>query len=122
MTTLKAGWAPDEARAQTLPLIVVVLTFTTGVVDAVSYLGLGRVFTGLQTGNVVVLGFALAGTEGFSAAPPAVSIASFFVGAAGRQIGLHLSAATAAGSRLRSSSKRCWWPLPRRPPPGCQPM
>ena len=32
-------------------------------------LGLGRVFTGLQTGNVVVLGFALAGTEGFSVAP-----------------------------------------------------
>src|SRR3954471_4130654 len=70
---VRAGWAPPSKPARrTLPLIVVVLTFTTGVVDAVSYLGLGRVFTGLQS-NVVVLGFALAGTEGFSVAPPAVS-------------------------------------------------
>jgi uncharacterized membrane protein YoaK (UPF0700 family) len=90
---VRAGWAPPSKPARrTLPLIVVVLTFTTGVVDAVSYLGLGRVFTGLQTGNVVVLGFALAGTEGFSVAPPAVSLASFFVGAwLGGRLAAHLS-------------------------------
>ena len=33
------------------------LTFTTGLVDAVSLLGLGRVFTANMTGNVVLLGF-----------------------------------------------------------------
>ena len=90
---VRVGWAPASKPARrTLPLIVVVLTFTTGVVDAVSYLGLGRVFTGLQTGNVVVLGFALAGTEGFSVAPPAVSLASFFVGAwLGGRLAAHLS-------------------------------
>jgi uncharacterized membrane protein YoaK (UPF0700 family) len=90
---VRAGWAPPSKPARrTLPLIVVVLTFTTGVVDAVSYLGLGRVFTGLQTGNVVVLGFALAGTEGFSVAPPAVSLASFFVGAwLGGRLAAHLN-------------------------------
>jgi uncharacterized membrane protein YoaK (UPF0700 family) len=79
---LKVGWAPPSKPARrSLPAVLLVLTFATGVVDAVSYLGLGRVFTGVQTGNVVVLGFALAGTPGFSAAAPAVSLASFFAGA-----------------------------------------
>jgi hypothetical protein len=35
------------------------LTFTTGIVDAVGYLGLDRVFTANMTGNVVILGMAL---------------------------------------------------------------
>jgi len=33
---------------------LLVLTFTTGLVDAVSYLGLGRVFTANMTGNIVL--------------------------------------------------------------------
>jgi uncharacterized membrane protein YoaK (UPF0700 family) len=79
---LSVGWSPPSKPARrSLPAVLLVLTFATGIVDAVSYLGLGRVFTGLQTGNVVVLGFALAGTPGFSVAPPAVSLAAFFAGA-----------------------------------------
>jgi hypothetical protein len=46
---VRAGWAPPSKPARrTLPLIVVVLTFTTGVVDAVSYVGLGRVSPGCR--------------------------------------------------------------------------
>ena len=33
--------------------LMLALTFTTGIVDAVGYLGLDRVFTGNMTGNVV---------------------------------------------------------------------
>jgi len=43
-------------RWDPLPLTLVVLTGTTGLVDAVSYLGLGHVFTANTTGNVVFLG------------------------------------------------------------------
>ena len=43
-------------RHDPLPLILVVLTVTTGLVDAVSVLGLGRIFTANMTGNVVFLG------------------------------------------------------------------
>ena len=90
---LRVGWAPPSKPARrTLPLVVLALTFTTGVVDAVSYLGLGRVFTGLQTGNVVLLGFALAGAQGFTVAAPAVSLAGFFAGAWwGGRLAAHLS-------------------------------
>ena len=41
--------------------ILLTLTFVTGIVDAVSVLGFGRVFTANMTGNVVFLAFALAG-------------------------------------------------------------
>src|SRR3954467_8484538 len=57
------------------------LTFTTGLVDAVSYLGLGRVFTANMTGNVVLLGFGIAGAGGLPVVAPVVSLLSFLVGA-----------------------------------------
>lgn len=60
---------------------LLVLTFTTGLVDAVSYLGLGRVFTANMTGNVVLLGFGLAGSGGLPVLAPLVSLGAFLVGA-----------------------------------------
>ena len=80
---LSAGWSPpSDPPRPTLPVVLLVLTFTTGMVDAVSFLGLQRAFTAFQTGNVVTLGFALAGTEGFATLPPVVSLTSFVAGAA----------------------------------------
>jgi uncharacterized membrane protein YoaK (UPF0700 family) len=58
-----------------------VLTFTTGLVDAVSYLGLGRVFTANMTGNIVFLGFGIAGSGGLPVVAPLVSLGAFLVGA-----------------------------------------
>ena len=57
------------------------LTLASGLVDAVCYLGLGRVFTANMTGNVVVLGFAAAGAAGFSVPATLTSLALFLVGA-----------------------------------------
>jgi hypothetical protein len=42
------------------PYILPGMTATTGIVDAVSLLALGQVFTTNMTGNVLFLGFALA--------------------------------------------------------------
>src|SRR5437588_12916727 len=42
------------------------LTFVTGFIDGVSFLGLGHVFTANMTGNVVFVGFALAGAADLS--------------------------------------------------------
>jgi uncharacterized membrane protein YoaK (UPF0700 family) len=41
---------------------LLVLTFTTGLIDHLSYLGLGRGFTANMTRNVVLLGFGIAGS------------------------------------------------------------
>jgi uncharacterized membrane protein YoaK (UPF0700 family) len=58
------------------------LTFTTGIVDAVGYLGLDRVFTANMTGNVVILGMALAGGDDLPVLGPALALGGFLLGAA----------------------------------------
>jgi uncharacterized membrane protein YoaK (UPF0700 family) len=69
--------SPPTSLVRTL----LVLTVASGLVDAVCYLGLGRVFTANMTGNVVVLGFAAAGAPGFSVPATLTSLALFLVGA-----------------------------------------
>lgn len=61
--------------------MLLALTLTTGVVDAVSYIGLGHVFTANMTGNIVLLGFGLAGAGGLPVVAPLVSLAAFLLGA-----------------------------------------
>ncbi len=60
---------------------LLVLTFTTGLVDAASYLGLGHVFTANMTGNIVLLGFGIAGSGGLPVIAPLVSLGAFLAGA-----------------------------------------
>src|SRR5947208_7280486 len=60
---------------------LLVLTFTTGLVDAVSYLGIGHVFTANMTGNVVLLGFGIAGSGALPVVAPLISLAAFLAGA-----------------------------------------
>ncbi len=64
-----------------MPMFIA-LTFVTGVVDAASYLEFGHVFVANMTGNIVFLGFALAGAKGVSAIASMVALAVFLVGAA----------------------------------------
>ncbi|MER6520168.1 YoaK family protein [Streptomyces sp. NPDC001553] len=64
-----------------LPPLLVVLTFVSGLVDAVSYLGLDHVFVANMTGNVALLGFALAGDRELSGAASILALAAFVLGA-----------------------------------------
>ncbi|HLK46207.1 MAG TPA: YoaK family protein, partial [Acidimicrobiales bacterium] len=61
--------------------LLVALTLVTGLVDAFSYLVLGHVFVANMTGNVVFLGFALAGAAGFSIGASCAALALFALGA-----------------------------------------
>ncbi|MDH6578205.1 YoaK family protein [Kitasatospora sp. MAP5-34] len=81
-----------------LALALFALTAVSGLIDAVSYLGLGHVFTANMTGNVVVVAFALVGTPGFSVAGSLTSLAAFLLGSllAGRLALRHRD-----GSRVR---------------------
>ena len=85
----RLGWLTADTRHGPLPAMLVGLTVLTGVVDAVSILALGRVFVANMTGNVVFVGFALAGAAGFSLAASLAALAGFVVGAraGGRLIG-----------------------------------
>src|ERR1700678_515694 len=73
---------PDRGgRHGPLPPLLLSMTFVTGLVDAFSYLLLGHVFVANMTGNVVFLGFALAGAPGFSITASLTAVAFFAVGA-----------------------------------------
>ncbi len=43
---------------------LLVLTFVTGILDAVSFIALGQVFAAMQTGNVIFLGLGIGGAPG----------------------------------------------------------
>ncbi|MFI1919567.1 YoaK family protein [Nocardia sp. NPDC020380] len=62
--------------------LLIVLTFSTGVVDAAGFLGLGRVFVGNMTGNIVILGMGVAGADELPVTGPLVALVAFVVGAA----------------------------------------
>jgi uncharacterized membrane protein YoaK (UPF0700 family) len=62
--------------------LMLALTFSTGMIDAVGYLGLDRVFTGNMTGNVVILGMALTGADGLPIIGPVIALVLFMAGAA----------------------------------------
>jgi uncharacterized membrane protein YoaK (UPF0700 family) len=63
-----------------LTAALVTLTVSCGVVDAVSFLALGRVFVATMTGNVIFLGFALAGEPSLSVLASLTALGSFVVG------------------------------------------
>jgi uncharacterized membrane protein YoaK (UPF0700 family) len=62
-------------------VLLVALTLSMGSIDAVSWLGLGKVYSAFQTGNIVVLGFGVAGAAGPPVMRAAVSLVSFGLGA-----------------------------------------
>lgn len=81
-----------------LPFLLLTLTGVTGLVDAVSYIGLGRVFTANMTGNVVLLAFAAAGVPGLSVPRSLTALIGFFIGAV---IGGRIAAGFGASARQR---------------------
>lgn len=71
------------------------LTFSTGLIDAVSFIALGHVFTANMTGNIVFLAFAVAGVPGLSFSRSLSSLAAFMVGAViGGRLNLHFGKGT----------------------------
>lgn len=84
MTTGKTDHPPESLSRRAaasvrhpLTRALLALTFTTGLVDAASYLGIGHVFSANMTGNIVLLGFGIAGSAGL----PVLAPAAFMLGA-----------------------------------------
>src|SRR5580700_1167010 len=82
LTELRSVVVPGRGgRHGPLPPVLLAMTLVTGLVDAFSYLMLGHVFVANMTGNVVILGFALVGTPGFSIAASLLAVLAFTLGA-----------------------------------------
>jgi uncharacterized membrane protein YoaK (UPF0700 family) len=72
---------PETRLVHTLPLLLHIATAITGLIDAISYLALGHVFTANMTGNVVFLAFAVAGAPGLSITRSLTALIAFLIGA-----------------------------------------
>ena len=96
MPDTAAPVVPRPSLDDMLPALLLVLTGTTGVVDAVSYLALGRVFTANMTGNVVFLGFAMGGASELSIPCSIAALLAFYSGAV---IGGRMGAMMGAGPK-----------------------
>jgi len=72
---------PETRSNNTMPLLLHIATAITGLIDAISYLALGHVFTANMTGNVVFLAFAVAGAPGLSIRRSLTALVAFFIGA-----------------------------------------
>jgi len=95
-----SGTAPTAVERRTAVLMLA-LTFSTGIVDATGYVGLDRVFTGNMTGNVVILGMALVGGDHLPVVGPLIALAGFALGAVGGGRALR---AAGSGWRARSTA------------------
>jgi uncharacterized membrane protein YoaK (UPF0700 family) len=69
-------------------VLLVALTVASGAVDAISYFGLGKIFSAFMTGNIVFLGFGIAEIEGPDVEPVICAISMF---AAGSYLGLRIA-------------------------------
>lgn len=107
---MRVRWPWAGSGNGPLPQLLVMLTVVTGVVDAVSYVALGHVFVANMTGNIVFLGFALAGASGLSALASLTALGAFLLGAlAGGRIGV--LTARHRGRHLRMASAIAVAPL-----------
>jgi uncharacterized membrane protein YoaK (UPF0700 family) len=97
----RTGHKHKEELSHERAALAVVLTAVAGAVDALSITALGHVFTGIMTGNLVLLGVAAGQGLGAEASRSAVAFAGF---AAGLFAGYQLAHPAAAVARwLRAS-------------------
>jgi uncharacterized membrane protein YoaK (UPF0700 family) len=94
--------ASSPATEKVILYALLGMTAVTGLVDAVSFLSLGRVFTANMTGNIVLLAFATAHVSGLSIARSLTALLAFLVGTV---LGGRVMAQASADSQLRFAAQ-----------------
>jgi uncharacterized membrane protein YoaK (UPF0700 family) len=92
----------SASTEKVVPYALLGLTAVSGLVDAVSFLSLGHVFTANMTGNIVFLAFATARVSGLSIARSLTALLAFLVGAI---LGGRVMARASADSQIRSAAQ-----------------
>lgn len=92
----------SQTNERIIPYALLGMTTVSGLIDAVSYLSLGHVFTANMTGNIVFLAFATARVPGVSMALSLTALFTFLVGAI---VGGRIMAHAGADSQLRFAAR-----------------
>jgi uncharacterized membrane protein YoaK (UPF0700 family) len=92
----------SASTEKVIPYTLLGMTAVTGLVDAVSFLSLGHVFTANMTGNIVFLAFATAHVSGLSVKRSLTALLAFLVGAI---LGGRVMARANADSQIRFAAQ-----------------
>ena len=92
----------NPAAEKIAPYVLLGMTAVTGLVDAVSFLSLGSVFTANMTGNILILAFATARVSGLSVARTSTALIAFVMGAI---LGGRITARANDDSRIRLAAQ-----------------
>jgi uncharacterized membrane protein YoaK (UPF0700 family) len=94
--------ASTQPVEKVAPYVFLGMTAVTGLVDAVSFLSLGRVFTANMTGNIALLGFATARAHGLSVTLSLTALVFFLSGAV---LGGRIMARAGSDSQFRFAAR-----------------
>lgn len=101
-TTNDSSRSSSPASERVAPYVLLGLTAVTGLVDAVCYLSLGKVFTANMTGNILILAFATARIPGLSVVRSSTALVAFVLGA---MLGGRVMTGASADSRIRLAAQ-----------------
>src|SRR2546423_12995145 len=76
----KGVWAAESVKLRIRDLLLGALTVSSGAIDAISFLALGKVFSAFMTGNIAFLGLRVAGAGGPGVVAIFASMLSFALG------------------------------------------
>jgi uncharacterized membrane protein YoaK (UPF0700 family) len=84
------------------------LSFSAGMYEAICFLALGKIFAGFQTGNLVFLGFGVAGTRPPAGPNPVTVVISLAAFAAGVALAVPILKAFGDGQETEHNVFRTW--------------
>jgi uncharacterized membrane protein YoaK (UPF0700 family) len=109
--------AVDRAAPHAAPVplavrdwLLVALSFAAGIYEAICFLSLGKVFAGFQTGNMVFLGFGVAGTRPPAASNPVTAVISLAAFAAGAALAMPVLKAFDGDQEVEDNDVSQMWP------------
>lgn len=70
----------NAPKVRPVVFLMYIMTFTTGIIDAITILGLGDIFASLMTGNIVFMGLGLGGFEEVTPSRNAWALVMFILG------------------------------------------
>jgi uncharacterized membrane protein YoaK (UPF0700 family) len=84
------------------------LSFSAGMYEAICFLAFGKVFAGFQTGNLVFLGFGVAGTRPPAGPNPVTVVISLAAFAAGVALAIPILKGFGGGQETQHNASRVW--------------
>ncbi len=107
----RAAAHPTPAELTVRDWLLAGLSFSAGMYEAICFLAFGKVFAGFQTGNLVFLGFGVAGTHPPAGPNPVTVVISLAAFAAGAALAVPILK-TSGGGRETEHNVSPAWPLP----------